>query len=404
MTKPPVYFDNFATTEIAPEVASAIIDAWRHPTNAASPHLFGARAAAQLDEARQRVATALRAAPSEITFTSGATEANNLVLRGIADWALSGHCPRRKIIVSAIEHKSVLEPALSLVSRGFDIVLAPVKCDGILDLPAMEGLIDQDTLLVSVMAVNNETGVIQPISEMVQLARRCGALIHSDGAQALGKLDIDVGAWAIDYMSLSAHKAHGPMGMGALYVAAGAPHPFPQITGGGQQAGKRSGTEPVPLAVGFGIAAELAAKGVEVNQHALSRKASTLFSCLEGGIPGLTRVTEGSPTVAGSLCLKIKNVPADDFVQCLQSAVCISTGSACSSGQLVPSHVLKAMGLSQVDAESVFRVMLSKYATDDQITTAASQIIAAHRRLQDRTGLVRQSGVEGEYETWPLRF
>jgi cysteine desulfurase len=390
MTNDLIYLDGYSTMPLAPEARVAMSDAWSVPGNAGSPHLAGERAAATIDKARGSVAHLIGAAPSEIVFTSGATESNNLVIRGIARWANKTANTRRRIIVSAVEHKAVLEPARSLVEEGLEIVIAPVERNGLVDLAALAALVDDRTLLVSVMMANNETGVLQPIRDVVAIAHSWGAFVHSDAAQAAGKIALDVADLSIDYLSLSAHKFYGPVGVGALYIAAAAPTPLPLLFGGGQQGGVRPGTEPVPLLAGFGAAAQLAADRLDDDVKHARLLADRLRDRLVERQVSFVSTTGEASVLPGSLSLRMTGVEADDIVLALGRTVCISTGSACTSGQVLPSHVLRAMGFAEDEARSVIRLFCSRYNSDAEIDLSASLIADAVLHAHHRTGRPRQ--------------
>lgn len=386
----PIYLDGFATMPLAIEARDAMIATWMSPANAGSPHNLGERAAAAVAEARSTVAALIGATASEIVFTSGATEANNLALIGVARWAMETQNPRRRIVVSAVEHKAVLEPAHELKRLGFDVVVAPVDGRGVVDCSALSMLVDENTLLVSVMAANNETGVLQPISEVVAISRHHGALVHCDGAQAAGKIPIDVVELDVDYFSLSSHKMYGPAGVGGLYVSATAPTPRPLLFGGGQQNGVRPGTEPVPLIVGFGIAATLGRNELATDGDHGRHLAHRLLAKLDEYQVGYRQITNDAPTLPGSLSLAVYGIDADDIVAQLQNKVCLSTGSACNSGQILPSHVLISMGISQLEARSVLRIYCNRYSSDHDIDVASAFIADACLRARHRAGRSRQ--------------
>lgn len=387
----PIYLDGFATMPLAPEAREAMLEAWARPANAGSPHRFGELGANAIAIARTYVAEMIGAAPSEILFTSGATEANNLALIGVCQRvAASASTARRRIVVSAIEHKAVLEPARALAERGFDIVTAPVDRHGVVDLAALAALVDDDTLLVSVMAANNETGVLQPIREVAAIAHQRGSLVHCDAAQAAGKIAIDVADLDIDYLSLSSHKLYGPAGVGALYVAAGAPAPAPLMLGGGQEGGLRSGTEPVPIIAGFGAAARLAAERLGEDAAHGARLAASMVAQLKERQVAFSLTVNGNAVLPGSLSLRLHDIEADDIVIALQKKVCLSTGSACSSGQTLPSHVLGAMGMCKEEAKSVLRIFCTRYTTEADIHCSATLIAETCLHIRHRSGRSRQ--------------
>ena len=370
----PIYLDGFASMPLAPEAYAAMEAAWRAGGNAASGHLVGERAALRVARGRAAVADLIGATPSEIIFTSGATEANNLVLLGIA---AGGPQRRNRIIVSAIEHKSVLAPAQVLAKRGFSITLAPVDAHGRLDLDALDQLLDDDVLLVSAMAANNETGVVQPIGEISARAHAVGALMHSDAAQALGKMPIDVFEWDVDYLTCSAHKCYGPMGVGALYIAAGAPNIEPLLYGGGQQRSMRPGTEPVPLIAGFGAAAELARSRLAEDEARGRALAAHLVEGLVTRQVRFERITGNHAVLPGSLVIRMPGVDAESLCLSVGQAVCISTGSACTHGQIRNSHVLESMGFLEREGGEVVRIFCPRDIQEEAIDKAAAIIAEA---------------------------
>ena len=387
MSKSPIYLDGFSTQPLAPEAREAMLDALEAPGNGGSANASGERAARLIAAGRQSVGELIGAAPNEIAFTSGATEANNLALLG-----LSAKAPvdRRRIVVSAIEHKSVLETARALSDRGFDVEVAPVDDHGRLDLAKYEALCDAGLFLASIMMVNNETGVIQPVREAAAIAHDHGGLFHSDAAQALGKIAIDVMDLDIDYLSLSAHKCYGPMGVGALYVSAAAPPPSPLMFGGGQQGGIRPGTEPVALIAGFGAAARVAMERRASDETHAGSAIKALLQSLADRQLRFRRITDGRPVVPGSAAISIDGVDADALCLAVAHEVSISTGSACTSGQLTTSHVLDAIGLSKQDARTVVRFLCGRYTSIPEAVAAADHIAAAAAGSRLATGEVRQ--------------
>jgi len=385
-----IYLDGFATMPLAPEARHLMMAVWEQPANAGSPHRLGERAASYVSAGRTAVADLIGASPSEIYFTSGATESNNLAILGIARWAEQGGSDRRQVIVSSIEHKAVIEPAVFLREQGFDIVLAPVTQDGVVDTAALAELASEQTLLISIMAANNETGTIQPVKEVATIAREIGALIHCDAAQAAGKVGIDVIELDVDYMSLSAHKLYGPSGVGALYVSATAPSPVPQSLGGGQQNAIRPGTEPVALIAGFGAAAKVARDKLDEDTAHVGEMAVRFIQRLSAAGLAPEIVTGNRSVLPGSLSICVPGVDVEDLVLSVSERVAISTGSACTAGQVSQSHVLQAMRIPEAKSRSIFRVMLNKYLTLEDIIDAADIIAESARRIRDRTGRPRQ--------------
>lgn len=383
-----IYLDNHASTPLAPQAFRAMAALWAHQANASSPHVAGATAAAAVEEARVRVARLVGADASEIVFTSGATEANNIALLGVAR-ALAEE-GRRRIVVSAIEHKSVLAPAACLAKEGFEVVVCAATGDGKIDLDALRKAASSDTILVSVMAANNEIGVVQPLSDVVAIAREAGALVHSDAAQTVGKLQIDVVGLDVDYLSISAHKMYGPQGIGALYISAAAPRPQPLVHGGGQEGGLRAGTLPAPLIAGFGAAAEVASQ--EMHRDAAHGRVLADLFLKELGSRQVRHLSlcDHSNRLPGSLALRFEGVDADSLVQKLSGVVALSTGSACNTGHIEPSHVLLAIGQPPSAASECVRLCFSRYNSEDDAARSAELIADGIVKLRLAAGRLDQ--------------
>ena len=389
-----VYLDYHASTPCDPRVVEQMLpyflDTFANPSS--SVHLAGRKAAEAVEVARERVARAIGAEPSEVIFTSGATESNNLAVLGSV---VGAPCERRRVLASAIEHKSILSPCQSLVSESCDLVIVPVDRDGLLDLGALATVVDAETLIVNVQAVNNEIGTIQPILEVVQLAHAAGALVHCDAAQALGRIPIDVGDWGVDLLSLSGHKCYGPKGVGALYVRGGARNaPLePLLRGGGQEQQLRAGTLNVPGIVGFGLAAELAEKERESDVERMGAQRDWLEDRILETVESAHRNGSLTRRVASSSSLTFRGVDAEALVANL-GRIQVSTGSACTSGAPEPSHVLLAIGLTREQAYSTIRIGLGRRTMPDALACAAEQIrdaVAAVRR-SNRTASTRAYG------------
>ncbi|NMA47280.1 MAG: cysteine desulfurase [Lentisphaerae bacterium] len=333
-----IYWDHNSTTPCAPEVVEAMRPYWNDDFgNPASSHIMGRRAAAAVNKARQQVATLANALPEEIVFTSGATESNNLLFLGVL---LSPLQERRQIAVSAIEHKSVLEPARLLQERGFELIELPVDKNGAVDLEAAARLITPRCLLVSVQAANNEIGTIQPIAELARLAHDNGAYFHSDAAQALGRIPFDVLKINCDFASFSAHKLYGPKGIGALFVRGGA-RCWPWVRpfrGGGQEADLRPGTLNVPAIVGFGEACKIAAMNLDKKRRFLDELTTRFRGILHEKIPTARVITPIEKSLPGTLSVIFPKVNSDVLVANCKT-ICISRGSACN-GAVGVSHVI----------------------------------------------------------------
>jgi cysteine desulfurase len=376
-----IYLDNQSTTACDPRVLEAMWPWFAdRPGNPSSiEHLEGKRAAAAVEAARAEVAALIGAAPAEIIFTSGATEANNIAIKGAARFA--GAESGNRVITVATEHKCVLESVRDLAAEGFDPVVLPVDQDGALDPAALAAAMRPPTRLVSVMAANNETGYLQDIAPIAAIAHDAGARLHSDLAQAAGKIPVDVTAWRLDCASLSAHKLHGPKGIGALYVRR---HPrmrlAPLFSGGGQERGLRSGTLPAPLIVGFGEACRIARVERIPEQARIAALRDRLRAGLSRRIPGLILNGPPAPRLAGNLSLRFPGVRALDLIAACPD-LAISTGSACTSADLAPSHVLTALGLSATQAASSLRLGIGRFNSAADIDAAIHMLTDAYARL-----------------------
>jgi cysteine desulfurase len=382
MARAPVYLDCHATTPIDPRVLDAMLpyftEYFGNPASAA--HAWGWKAQAAVERARRQVAALIGAAPRDIVFTSGATESNNLAIRGAA-LAAEG---RRRIVVSAIEHKSVLETAAHLAPLGFDVVTLPVSSDGLVDLAEAARLIDGGTAVVSVMAANNEIGTIQPLAELGHLAREAGALFHVDAAQGAGKVPIDVEAMAIDLLSLTAHKIHGPKGSGALFIRRHVPVE-PMIVGGGHERGMRAGTLNVPGIVGLGTACALAQAEREVDGARIGALRDRLLAGLEANLGGVTVNGTMSARLPHNLHVSFADVDGEELLIAIGD-IAVSTGSACSSSSGKPSHVLEAiMGGRPVPSASV-RFGLGRFTTSEDIDYAIDRFTGVVRHLRETAG------------------
>jgi len=380
----PIYLDHAATTPVAPEVVEAMLP-WLHEGfgNPSSLHSVGRRARNAVDEARDRVAAALGCAAREVVFTAGGSEADNLAMRGVLDrWGASRG---RHVVVSGIEHDAVLKTAEQLAEEGRCSVTV-VGCDacGVVDVEAVAAAVREDTVLVSVMLANNEVGTVQDVAALVPLvrARNPRTLVHSDGVQALGKLPLDVRALGVDLLSVSGHKVYGPKGVGALYVRQGVML-SPQITGGGHERARRSGTENVPGIVGFGLAASLVTLEREEEMQRLRTLSDRLGELVATGVPDAVLTGRGAPRLASFATFAFPGVSTEVLLTLLDSwDVCCSGGSACSSGAHMPSHVLVAMGLPTSLAAGALRCTLGRTTTAADVDRAGELIVKAVRQLQ----------------------
>lgn len=373
------YLDNQASTPLDPSVRRVLLEAFAHPGNAsAEQNAFGWRAAERLEAARRDIAQALRASPEGVIFTSGASESNNIAILGFAEAAPP---ERRKILVSAVEHKSVLEAAHAAERSGFEVVRIPVTAAGMVEPDRLAALVDENTAVVSVMAVNNEIGVIQPARELARIAHDVGAVFHVDATQALGAIDVHVVDWGVDSLSLSAHKIYGPQGIGLLYVAQDVLwRPRPRAFGGGQEGGLRPGTVPVALAVALAEACRLAVERGKADREEARRLRARLLSGLRSVFETVEVTAEVAPRHPGCLHVRLPGYDASDLLMRIQPDVAASTGSACTSGVIGPSHVLKAIGLNDQEASECLRFSIGRFTTEAEVEAAITVIRSAALR------------------------
>jgi len=361
-----VYLDHNATTPVAPDVADRIDRAVRELWgNASSVHHFGQQAKAVVDDARSQVAALLGADASEIVFTAGGTESDNFALRGAAE-ALEP-TGRRHLIASAIEHEAVLNTLKALARRGWRMTLLPVDQSGIVRPDSLREVITDDTAVVSVMHANNEIGTVQPIAELARIAKAHGALVHTDAVQTAGKVPIDVRAMGVDLLSVSGHKFYGPKGIGALWVRKSV-RLLPLMAGGRQERNRRAGTENVPGIVGLGAAAERAARKMAAEAERLAALRDRLEQGVLAAVPGSERNGAAEPRVPNTTNISFARIESESLLIGLDlEGIAVSSGSACSSGTLEPSHVLKAMGLPHARTLSSIRFSLGESNTEADV-------------------------------------
>jgi cysteine desulfurase len=394
--EPPAYFDHHATTPADPRVVEAMAPWWteRFGNPASATHRYGWEAEAAVEDARERIARAIGAAdPSEVVFTSGTTESDNLAIQGVAR---AGRRREGRIATTAIEHPAVLDTCRALGAEGFDVRVLPVDGDGLVEPAAVEAELDGGALLVSVGAANSEIGVLQPLEAIGALCQARGVLLHSDAAQAVGRIPIDVERLGVDLLAFCAHKLYGPKGVGALYVRRRKRSPAggtsgarlrlaPILHGGGHERGRRSGTLPVPLIVGFARAVELALADLDAEAKRLAGLRDHLWARLSAGLPGVRRNGHATRRLPGNLHVAFEGVEADALIAALREFA-LSAGSACASGSGEPSHVLRAIGLPDALARGALRVGLGRSNTLEQVDRLADRLIEEVGRLRARRG------------------
>ena len=398
----PIYMDNHATTPVDPRVLEAMLPYFREEFgNAASRnHSFGWRAEEGVAEARKQIAQLIGASAKEIVFTSGATESNNLAVKGVAEmYREKGN----HIVTQVTEHKAVLDTAKTLERRGFAVTYLTVDRYGLVDPEEVRKAIREETILISIMTANNEIGVIQPIEEIGRIAKERGVLFHTDAAQAAGKVPIDVDGWGVDLLSMSAHKLYGPKGIGALYVRRRNPRVrlVAQTDGGGHERGMRSGTLNVPGIVGFARACEIASQEMAEENE----RVGAMRDNLQEGI--LSQVDEvyinGHPEsrLAGNCNLSFAYVEGESLLMGL-SEIALSSGSACTSASLEPSYVLRALGVGDDLAHSSLRFGLGRFNTDEEVDYVVEKVKATVERLREMSPLyeMAREGIDLSTVQW----
>ncbi len=374
-----VYLDSNATTRVADEVREEMLpylsELYGNPS---SMHHFGHKAAQKLTEARERVADLIGADPSEIVFTGCGTESDNAAIHS----ALENLPGRRRIVTTRVEHPAVLGTCTYYESKGYDVVFLGVDSEGALDMAEAEEAIDGNTAIVSIMWANNETGVIFPVEQVGRLAKQQGAIFHTDAVQAVGKVPVDMTGSTIDYLAMSGHKFHAPKGVGVLYVRRGTPF-SPLIMGGHQEHDRRAGTENVASIIGMGKAAELAKDLVREEATRVMALRDRMETSILEGCPDAHRNGAAEPRLPNTSSISFDYIEGESVLLALSDAgICASSGSACTSGSLEPSHVLRAMGVPFTRVHGSLRLSLSRYTTDDEVDHVLAELPPIVERLR----------------------
>lgn len=382
----PLYLDMQATSPVDPRVLDAMLPYYlsQYGNPHSRTHLYGWESDEAVESARAQVASLIKASPKEIVFTSGATESNNISVKGVMHFYNE---KKKHVITTCTEHKCVLDSCRHLQQEGFEITYLPVQPDGLVDLDVFRSAIRPDTGLVSVMAVNNEIGVIQPMEEIGKICKEYKIPFHTDAAQALGKIEIDVDKWNVSLMSLSGHKIYGPKGVGALYMRR---RPRirvePQMNGGGQERGIRSGTVPTPLVVGMGAACELAMKEMKYDERRIDRLKDRLLNGIRAKLDGVVVNGSEERRYAGNLNLSFAYVEGESLLMGLKE-VAVSSGSACTSASLEPSYVLRALGVDEDMAHTSIRFGIGRFTTEEEIDRAVELTVNQVEKLREMSPL-----------------
>ncbi len=397
----PIYLDYQATTKTDPEALEAMMPYFTHKFGNphSRSHSFGWEAEEAVERARSEIASLIKANPKEIIFTSGATESNNTAIRGVANFYKD---KKKHIVTVQTEHKCVLDVCRHLEQEGFTVTYLPVQENGLLDLNILREAITDQTLLVSVMAVNNEIGVIQPLKEIGKICREKGVFFHSDIAQGFGKIPIDVEECNLDLASISAHKIYGPKGIGALYVRKKPRIRLqPLINGGGQERGMRSGTLPTPLIVGFGKAAEIAGIRMQHDYEHIKRLSDKFINTILDNIPDVYLNGDRAQRFPGNINLSFSYIEGESMILAIKD-LAVASGSACTSDSLEPSYVLKSLGLVEELAHTSIRFGIGRFTTELEIDFALALIQSKVKSLRELSPLweMVQEGIDLKSINW----
>jgi len=397
----PIYLDYQATTPVDPRVLEAMMPYFTTKFGNAHSrsHSYGWEAEEGVEKARAQVAKLIGADEKEVIFTSGATESNNLAISGVAEFYKDR---KNHIVTTVTEHKCVLDTCRHLEQKGFEVTYLPVQKNGLVDLEVLRNAITDKTVLVSIMAVNNEIGVIQPLAEIGKICREKGAFFHTDAAQAAGKIPLDVEAMNIDLMSISGHKIYGPKGIGALYVRR---KPRVRLValihGGGQERGFRSGTLPTPLCVGLGEACEIAMKEMDSEAKRLKKLQDRMLKGLQAKLPEIYVNGDLEHRIPGNLNISFAYVEGESLMMGIKN-LSVSSGSACTSASLEPSYVLRALGVDEELAHTSLRIGLGRFTTEHEVDTAVDELVRHVKKLRDMSPLweMAQEGIDIKSIEW----
>jgi len=397
----PIYLDYQATTPMDPRVLEAMLPyfTYKFGNPHSRSHSYGWEAEEGVEKGRGQVAKLIGADEKEVIFTSGATESNNLAIRGVAEFYKDR---KNHIVTTVTEHKCVLDTCRHLEQSGFEVTYLPVQKNGLIDLEVLKNAITDKTVVVSIMAVNNEIGVIQPLEEIGKICREKKTFFHTDAAQAAGKIPLDVEKMSIDLMSISGHKIYGPKGIGALYVRR-KPRVrlVPLIVGGGQERGFRSGTLPTPLCVGLGEAAEICMKEMDGEARRLKKLQERMLKGLSGKLTDIVVNGDLEHRIPGNLNISFAYVEGESLMMGIKG-LSVSSGSACTSASLEPSYVLRALGVEEEMAHTSLRIGLGRFTTEQEVDTAVDELVRHVNKLRAMSPLweMAQEGIDIKSIEW----